>query len=143
VTKTPSPAQGITHSARSPGAMWDPQRKVVWLYGAQDSSTVPGLSAAIAAGIAFDEATLLLDLTDATSIDEAIVEVIVLARAYLRRRSRSLALRSATPSVRRVFVLCGLTELVDDAPESSADDAENSLPIQPLASMASDSRMRA
>jgi anti-anti-sigma factor len=128
VTKTSS-AQRFPRSARSPGASWDSPRKVVWLYGEQNSSTVPKLCAAMARGIAFDEADLLLDLSDATSIDDSVVEVIVLAREYLRKRSRSLAVRSVTPSVCRVFVLCGLAELV-------VSDAGTYRLIQPMASRA-------
>jgi anti-anti-sigma factor len=105
--------------------MWDPQRKVVWLYGEQNSSTIPELCAAIARAIAFDEADLLLDLSDAASVDEAVVEVIVLTREYLRERSRSFALRSPTHSVSRVLSLCGLAELVDTTPGNDVSDAEN------------------
>jgi anti-anti-sigma factor len=129
VTKTSSPAQGLTRFGRSPGATWDAQRKVVWLYGEQNSSTVAKLCAALARGIAFDEADLLLDLSDATSIDDSVVEVIVLAREYLQKRSRSLAIRSVTPSVCRVLVLCGLAELV-------VSDAGTYRLIQPMASRA-------
>jgi anti-anti-sigma regulatory factor len=52
---------------------------------------------AIARAIAFDEADLWLDLSAATSIDESVVEVIALAREYLRQRSRSVSLRSLVP----------------------------------------------
>jgi anti-anti-sigma factor len=130
MTKTPSHAQRLTRFVGSPGARWDPQRKVVFLYGEQNSSTIPELCAAIARAIAFDEADLLLDLSNATSIDEAVVEVIVLAREYLRERSRSFALRSPTTSVCRVFSLCGLAELVDTTQGDDVSYARNYRLIQ-------------
>jgi anti-anti-sigma regulatory factor len=101
----------------------------VWLYGDQSPLTVPELCAAIARGIAFDEEDLMLDLGNASSIDDSVVEVIVLAREYLRQRSRSLAIRSVTPSACRVFVLCGLAELV-------VSDAGTYRLTQPMASRA-------
>jgi anti-anti-sigma factor len=136
MTKTPSPAQRLTRFGRSPGAMWDPRSKVVWLRGEQNSSRVPELCAAIARAIAFDDDDLLLDLSEMTMIDEAVVEVIVLAREYLRQRSRSLALRSPTPSVCRVLELCGLSELVGATEGGDESDAGNYRLIQPMASMA-------
>ena len=129
MTKTPSPAQRPTRIARSPSASWDSQSKVVWLYGDQSPLTVPELCAAIARGIAFDEEDLMLDLGNASSIDDSVVEVIVLAREYLRQRSRSVAIRSVTPSACRVFVLCGLAELV-------VSDAGTYRLTQPMASRA-------
>jgi anti-anti-sigma factor len=136
MTKTPSPAQRLSRTARSPNARWDSRRKVVWLYGLQNSSAVPELCSAIARAIAFDEADILLDLSDATSIDRAVVEVIVLAREYLRKRSRSIALRSPAPSVRRVLVLCGLAELVAGSEGEDVNEAGDYQLIQPMASTA-------
>jgi anti-anti-sigma factor len=135
MTKTPSRALRPPRFV-SPGAMWDPQRKVVWLRGAQNASTVPQLCAAIARAIAFDEADLLLDLSDLTSLDEAVVDVVVLAREYLRERSRSFALRSPRPAVRRLLVLCGLSELLDATQGKDVSDAGDYRLIQSMASMA-------
>jgi anti-anti-sigma factor len=135
MTKTPSRAQRHPRFV-SPGAMWDPQRKVVWLRGAQNASTVPELCAAIARAIAFDQADLLLDLSDVTSLDEAVVEVVDLAREYLRQRSRSFALRSPRPPVRRLLVLCGLSELLDATQGNDESDAGNYRVVQPMASLA-------
>jgi anti-anti-sigma factor len=125
MTKTPSPAQGLSRFARSPSARWDSERKIVWLTGVQNSSTVPELCAAIARAIAFDEGDLVLDLSDATSIDESVVEVVVLAREYLRQRSRVVALRAPAPSVRRTFALCGLAEFVAAAQGDDVNDTGN------------------
>jgi len=136
MTKTPSPAQRLPRFVGSPNARWDSQRKVVWLYGEQNSSTAPELCAAIARALAFDEGDLLLDLTDATSIDESVVEVIVLAREYLQQRSRSVSLRSPAPSVRRAFALCGLAELVAAPEGDETNDTGNYRLIQPMASTA-------
>jgi anti-anti-sigma regulatory factor len=46
-------------------------------------------------------------------MDAATNGVIVRARSGLRLRSRSLTLRSPSPSARRILDICGLTYLLD------------------------------
>lgn len=136
MTKTPSPAQRLTRLDRSPASIWDPQHNVVWLRGEQNSATVPELCASVARAIAFDEADLLFDLSNVTSIDKTVVEVIALTREYLRQRSRSLALRSSTPSISRVFVRCGHAELISATQEFYVSGARSYRPSQSMASIA-------
>lgn len=91
----------------------DADRTVVWLSGEHDVSTVPALSDTIARAIALDGADLVIDLSGVDFIGAATVSVIIRAHGFLKLRSRSLVLRSPSPSAKRVIELCGLAELLD------------------------------
>jgi anti-anti-sigma factor len=81
----------------------DAEPTVVWLRGEHDGSTVEELADAMARAIALDDADLVLDLSDVDLMDAATVGVIIRAHEFLRRRSRSLELRSPSPCARRVL----------------------------------------
>jgi anti-sigma B factor antagonist len=94
----------------------DADRTVVWLEGEHDVSTVAALSETVARAIALDDADLVVDLSGVQFMAGASVGVIIRACEFLRLLSRSLALRSPSPCVRRVLEVCGLLDLLDLRP---------------------------
>jgi anti-anti-sigma factor len=88
-------------------------RGVVWLRGAHDASTVVELCTIMARAIAFNDADVVVDLSEVTFMGAATVGVILRAEAFLLERSRSLMLRSPSTRSRRILGLCGRGDLVD------------------------------
>ena len=106
----------------------DAGRTVVTLRGEHDSSTVATLSETIARAIALDDADLVVDLSGVEFMSAATVGVILRAREFLGRFSRSLTLLSPSRSARHVINLFGLADLldpstVDGAPVAGAHGA--------------------
>ena len=83
-------------------------RTVVWLRGEHDVSTVAALSQTMARAIALDDGDLVIDLSGVDFMDAATVGVIVRARDFLERQSRTLELRSPSTCAARVLDLCDL-----------------------------------
>ena len=102
-------------------------RMVVWLKGEHDASTVDALWETLDRAIAFDDADLVIDLSEVEFMGSATVGVIVRARESLRPRSRSLTLRSPSRCARRLLDLYGLADRLDPyaAGVSSAPWAES------------------
>jgi anti-anti-sigma factor len=96
----------------------DADHSVVWVRGAHDASTVAALCVTVARAIAFEDADLVIDLSEVTFMDATAVEVMVRAEAFLRDRSRSLTLRSPSTHAWRVLGVAGLAELVDPRPRT-------------------------
>jgi len=97
---------------------------VVWLQGEHDIATKDVLAATIARAIALNETAVVIDLSGVQFIDAATIGVIVAARQFLRRRSRSLVLRSPPACVLRVFDVCDLNDLLHPSECLDAGDAE-------------------
>ena len=97
----------------------DADHGVVWVRGAQDVSTVGALCMTVARAIAFDDADLVIDLSEVTFMDAATVAVMIRAEAFLRDRSRYLTLRSPSIHARRLLGTGGLAELVDSRPATA------------------------
>jgi len=112
------PSSSVTVSPRRPASFAgrDADRTVVWLRGEHDISTVAALSETMAQAMALDDSDLVLDLSEVQFMSAATVGVIVRTRAFLRPRSRSLALRSPSTCARRILDVCGVTDLVDPRP---------------------------
>jgi anti-anti-sigma factor len=91
---------------------------VIWLGGEHDIATKDVLAAVLAEAIALDEPAVVIDLSGVHFISAATIGVIVGAKTLLARRGRSLFLRAPPPFVRRVFDLCGLSELLDRDPSA-------------------------
>lgn len=87
---------------------------VVWLRGEHDISTSPYVAQSFNLAIDLDDADLVVDLREATFIDVVIIGVIVGAKVKLARQGHVLLLRSPTPAIWRLLVLCGLSSLVID-----------------------------
>jgi anti-anti-sigma factor len=107
--------------SRGPPAVFpgcDADQSVVWVRGDHDASTVVALCMTMARAIAFDDADLVIDLSEVTFMDAATVEAIVRAEAFLRDRSRSVTLRSPSTHAWRVLGGAGLAELVDPRPRT-------------------------
>jgi anti-sigma B factor antagonist len=99
---------------------------VVWLRGELDIATTADVAEAIARAIAFDDADLVVDLSEVAFMDASTIGVIVRAGNMLLEQSRSLILRAPTTSARRVVDLCGLAELVEPVspdPDAGASSA--------------------
>jgi anti-anti-sigma factor len=94
---------------------------VVWLWGEHDLSTDDALSATLARAIALGSAGLLLDLGEVEFMAVSTLGVIVRARSFLQQRSRWLKVRRPSAFVRRVIIVCGLTDLLYPGPELAGD----------------------
>ena len=97
-------------------AGYEAHRTVVRLRGEHDIATVATLSDALARVIAVDDNDLVIDLSEVEFMDASTLGVVLRARGLLRRRSRSLTLRSPSVPARRILDLCGLADLVDSPP---------------------------
>lgn len=95
---------------------------VVRLQGEHDIATRDVLAATIARAIARNEPAVVIDLSEVQFMSAAALGVIVAARQFLRRRSRSLVLRAPSPCVVRIFAVCGLNELFDQNVDAEVND---------------------
>ena len=100
---------------------------VVWLWGEHDLSTDDALCATLARAIALDSAGLVLDLSEVEFMAVSTFGVIVLAREFLRQRSRSLTVRCPSAFVRRVIDACGLNDLLGPGPQKAGDEKGEAL----------------
>ena len=91
-------------------------RIVIWLVGEQDAATVPLLAQALERAAGTDAADIVIDLSETTFIDAAIVGELVRSQRLLRQRSRNLSLRAVSGFTRRVLEICDVTSLLDPAP---------------------------
>ncbi len=91
---------------------------VVSLSGEHDVETLDELSEAIARGIAWDDAEVVVDLSGVEFMSAASAAVLVRARDLLQAQSRALTVRSPSRSAQRLLVVCGLTGLVETPPSN-------------------------
>jgi anti-sigma B factor antagonist len=93
----------------------NPSCPVVEVHGEVDVATAPELADYMAAALARDPVTLVLDLTDTTFFDCSGIAVVVTAAKHLSERSR-LVLRRPRPFIRTVFgileidAVCAITD---------------------------------
>jgi anti-anti-sigma factor len=87
----------------------DADGSVVRLRGEHDFYTAPELWATMARAIAFDDGDVVVDLSAVDFMSASTVGVLVQARDFLQKRSRSLTLRSPSTRALRVLGLCGVT----------------------------------
>jgi anti-anti-sigma regulatory factor len=80
---------------------------VLSLHGDLEASAVVALSLRLAKAIAADDADLVLDLSEVGLLDAAAAETILLARDFLRARSRRLTVRSPSLGAWRALEACG------------------------------------
>lgn len=98
---------------------------VVWLGGEHDIATRDVLADTLAEAIALDEPSLLIDLGAVNFISATTIGLIVDAKDRLAQRGRSLVLRAPPPSVRRVFDVCGLSDLLPDDAKTEGAEGED------------------
>jgi anti-sigma B factor antagonist len=85
----------------------DPRRPVVKVHGEVDVATAPELADYVAAALARDPVSLVLDLTDTTLFDCSGIAVVVGVAKHLSDRSR-LVLRRPRPFIRTVLAILGI-----------------------------------
>ena len=90
---------------------------VVQVVGEIDLATAPRLRSYLDDLIADADGAILLDLADVTYIDSTGVSAVLTADAELNHYGRDLRVVKASVQVRRLFELCGITDLVVDAPQ--------------------------
>ena len=90
---------------------------VVQVVGEIDLATAPQLRSCLDDLIADADGAILLDLADVTYIDSTGVSAVLTADAELNHYGRDLRVVEASVQVRRLFELCGITELVVDDPQ--------------------------
>ena len=88
-------------------------RTVLALEGDHDISTVPDLVLRLARCISDDATDVVLDVRRVTFIDAATINVFVRLQNHLGETGRALAIRSPSPSVRRVLAICGLSDTIE------------------------------
>jgi anti-anti-sigma factor len=86
----------------------DADGSVVRLRGEHDFYTAPELWEAMAKAIAFDDGDVVVDLSAVEFMGASTVGVLIRARAFLQKGSRSLTLRSPSTRALRVLGLCGV-----------------------------------
>jgi len=90
---------------------------VLWLASDQDGGTTGDLASALADAIAdamaLDEPSVVLDLSGVHSISAATIRVMMAAKKQLADHGCSLVLHGPPPFVRKVFDVCGLSDLLD------------------------------
>jgi anti-anti-sigma factor len=123
---------GSSHSVSDvrlslPGVAPETGPTVVWLQGEQDIATDGELWRVLACVIGASDADIVVDLSDVELMSASTLGLIVMARALLRRRSRSLVLRSPSVSVRRIIGICGLDDLFGPSGQKTDDGAGEAL----------------
>ena len=93
----------------------------VWMHGAHDRSTVQAVSAAIRRASDIDDADVMVDFSDVSSIDIAAVQAILSSRLSLQRRSLLLCARRPSSCVRRLAETNGFGWFFAQGPGSLAD----------------------
>ena len=86
---------------------------LVVLSGEQDRSTVTELSMTLARAISAGNPEVVVDMSTVEFVDAAAVRVIARADQFLRRRSRTLTVRSPSNCVEQLLTLCGLEALIE------------------------------
>ena len=108
-----------------PGAAPAAGPTIVWLRGEHDIATDGALLGVLSRAIAANDAAIVLDLSEVVLMSASTLGVVVAARNLLRRRSRSLTVRSPSASVRRIIGICGLDDLFSpDAEELFGPDTQ-------------------
>ena len=86
----------------------DGAQTIVWINGEHDAATVDALSMLLAESIAFTRSRVIVDLSGVDFMGVAPVGVLLRARAFLERRSRSLEFRAPSRSARLILERCGI-----------------------------------
>lgn len=104
---------------------------VVRLRGEHDMASAAMINEALVYAVDSSDADVLVDLTAVEFMDCSILGVLVSGRAMLKQRSRRLTVRvSPTELAHRIFVLCGLEDMVEPttaARQPGARDVETAL----------------
>lgn len=93
---------------------------VLWVEGELDLATAPQLRSRLDNMIADADGPILLDLADVTFIDSTGLSAILTAHAALDKQGRVLRVIKASVQVRRLFEICGITDLIIDDGQVSA-----------------------
>ena len=88
-------------------------RTVVVLQGEVDFATRPILSDALSRVIAWRVGDVVIDLSEATFIDTAIIRALAVANELLERSGRRITFRSPSRAAAQVMQLFGLTDLIE------------------------------
>lgn len=92
---------------------------VILVAGEVDLATAPRLRSYFHDVIADADGAILLDLAEVTFLDSTGLCEILTAYAELDEQDRELRVVKASMQVRRVFEVCGITDLVVDDPQAS------------------------
>jgi anti-sigma B factor antagonist len=96
---------------------------VLRVEGELDLATAPLLRSRLGNLIADADGAILLDLADVTFIDSTGLCAILTANVELDEQDRELRVIKTSVQVRRLFELCGITDLIIDDPQAPADSA--------------------
>ena len=96
------------------------EQTVVWVAGEHDIVTVPLLIETLTDAFAFDDACVVVDLSEVSFMDGATVGVIIRGRSFLGQRSRALTLRAPSRCARRLLDVCGLAGLIEQEAEAAS-----------------------
>ncbi len=88
-------------------------RTVVHLRGEYDRTNASALASQLSGAIAARDSDVIVNLGGVKFMDASTISVLVVASAFLARRSRTLLLRSPSKFGRRLLDMCGLSDLVE------------------------------
>ncbi|HUR77598.1 MAG TPA: STAS domain-containing protein [Acidimicrobiales bacterium] len=109
----------------------DAGHTVVWVSGEHDVSTKLALSIVIARAAELDHSDVLVDLSEVTFMDAAIVGTLLHARNELNTQALSLEVRAPSPIAQRVLQLCEVTSLVPARRSGAAPALETWVVVPP------------
>jgi anti-sigma B factor antagonist len=96
---------------------------VVRVEGELDLATAPQLRSRLGNLIADADGPILLDLDGLTYVDSTGLCAVLTANSELRRHGRELRVIKASVPVRRLFELCGITDLISGDPRAEDEGA--------------------
>lgn len=88
--------------------------------GELDLRTVGSVSEVLAAACAQAQSLVVVDLTSVEFMDCAALRPVLAARELMRSRGGELVVRGASRRCRRLLVLTGLTELLDECEDGAS-----------------------
>lgn len=91
----------------------EPGEIILTVHGEADIATAPMFSLGLSAACEAGNARVVLNLTALTFIDAGCVGLLAGTRRHLRDQDRDLIVRSPSPFVHRVLVLCGIKHVID------------------------------
>ena len=101
------------HQAPGLRVVREDEASIVWLTGEHDIATVPAFRALLAdlAAVAAYDTDVVIDISELTFFDSSVIDALEAGKLGLRTRDRWLSVRGGSPRARRLFEICGSSDL--------------------------------